>query len=158
MYISYLNGNYFLKYSLSDKFRHSNISTRKYTMKKLSYLLKFIGVIQIILGLAYLLSPALFLQSMGHSLPQPDIYYPLGMLAARFIAYGIALLVISSTPVQNVLWINFMILIQIIDLGVGVFYTSMGVLPLSLSAFPMFNAVWIILLLAMWRPKPVHPK
>ncbi len=30
--------------------------------------------------------------------------------------------------------------------------TSMGVVPLSLSAFPMFNATWIILLLVMWRP------
>ena len=121
-------------------------------MKKLTYLLKFIGAIQIILGLAYLFAPALFLHAMGHSIPQPDIYYPLGMLAARFIAYGIALLVISNEPAQHVLWINFMILIQAIDLGVGIFYTALGVLPLSLSVFPMFNATWIILLLAMWRP------
>lgn len=121
-------------------------------MKKLTYLLKFIGTIQIVLGLAYLFAPALFLHSMGHSIPQPDIYYPLGMLAARFIAYGVALFVIASAPAQNILWINIMILIQVIDLGVGIFYTAMGVLPLSLSAFPMFNAVWIILLLAMWRP------
>jgi hypothetical protein len=121
-------------------------------MKKLTYLLKLIGAIQIILGLAYLFAPSLFLHSMGHSLPQPDIYYPLGMLAARFIAYGIALFVIADTAEQHVLWINFMILIQAIDLGVGIFYTAIGVLPLSLSAFPMFNAVWIILLLAIWRP------
>jgi hypothetical protein len=122
-------------------------------MKKLNYLLKIIGAIQIILGLAYLFTPALFLHSMGHSIPQPDIYYPLGMLASRFIAYGIALLVISNAPAQNILWINFMILIQVIDLGVGIVYTATGVLPLSLSAFPMFNAAWIILLLAMWRPR-----
>lgn len=122
-------------------------------MKKLNYLLKFIGTIQIILGMAYLFAPAFFLNSMGHSIPQPDIYYPLGMLAARFIAYGVALFVIASAPAQNVLWINFMILIQIIDLGVGIFYTSIAVIPLSLSAFPMFNATWIILLLVIWRPE-----
>lgn len=122
-------------------------------MKKLNYLLKFIGTIQIILGMAYLFAPAFFLHSMGHSIPQPDIYYPLGMLAARFIAYGVALFVIASAPAQNVLWINFMILIQIIDLGVGIFYTSIAVIPLSLSAFPMFNATWIILLLVIWRPE-----
>ena len=121
-------------------------------MKKLNYLLKFIGAIQIILGMAYLFAPALFLHSMGHSIPQPDIYYPLGMLAARFIAYGIALLIISSSPAQHVLWINVMILIQLIDLAVGIFYTSIAVIPLSLSAFPMFNATWIILLLVLWRP------
>ena len=122
-------------------------------MKKLNYLLKLIGTIQIILGMAYLFAPALFLHSMGHSIPQPDIYYPLGMLAARFIAYGIALLIISSSPAQHVLWINVMILIQVIDLAVGIFYTSIAVIPLSLSAFPMFNATWIILLLVMWRPE-----
>ena len=122
-------------------------------MKKLNYLLKFIGTIQIILGMAYLFAPAFFLHSMGHSIPQPDIYYPLGMLAARFIAYGIALFIISSSPAQHVLWINVMILIQIIDLAVGIFYTSIAVIPLSLSAFPMFNATWIILLLVMWHPE-----
>jgi len=127
-------------------------------MKKLNYLLKLIASIQIMLGLAYLFAPALFLHSMGHSIPQPDIYYPLGMLASRFIAYGIALFVISSSPAQHVLWINFMILIQMIDLGVGIFYTAIGVLPLSLSAFPMFNATWIILLLALWRPRQVPAK
>lgn len=122
-------------------------------MKKLSYLLKVIGTIQIVLGLAYLFAPAPFLHLMGHSIPQPDIYYPLGMLAARFIAYGIALFVIASAPAQHALWINIMILIQLIDLGVGIFYTSTGVVPLPLSAFPMFNATWIIVLLAMWRPR-----
>ena len=122
-------------------------------MKKLGYLLRLVGAIQIILGLAYLLAPGMFLHTMGHSSPQPDIYYPLGMLAARFIAYGIAMFVIASAPARHVLWINIMILIQAIDLGVGIFYTGIGVVPISLSAFPMFNATWIILLLALWRPK-----
>ena len=121
-------------------------------MKKLEYLLKLVGVLQIALGLAYLFAPGIFLHAMGHSQPPADIYYPLGMLAARFIAYGIALIVIAREPVQNILWINFMILIQVIDLGVGIFYTAKGILPLSLSGFPMFNAVWIILLLALLRP------
>jgi hypothetical protein len=121
-------------------------------MKKLSYLLYLVGALQILLGLAYLFAPGLFLHAMGHSQPQPDIYYPLGMLAARFIAYGMALLLIAKAPVQHVLWINFMILIQFIDLGVGIFYTANHVLPLSLSAFPMFNAIGTTLLLALWRP------
>lgn len=121
-------------------------------MKKLSYLLVLVGALQIMLGLAYLFAPGLFLHAMGHTQPQPDIYYPLGMLAARFIAYGIALLVVAKAPAQNILWINFMILIQFIDLGVGIFYTAEGILPLALSAFPMFNACWIIALLALWRP------
>ncbi len=46
-----------------------------------------------------------------------------------------------------------MILIQLIDLGAGIFYTMVGVVPLADSAFPMFNATWIIVLLYLWMPK-----
>jgi hypothetical protein len=122
-------------------------------MKKLTFLLRVIATLQLILGIGYLLFPGYMLQSIGHSLVQPDIYYPLGMLAARFIACGIAFYIISSAPARYILWINFMVLVQVIDLGVGLFYTATGVLSLSLSAFPMFNAAWIIILLTLWRPR-----
>lgn len=121
-------------------------------MKKLTYVLRLIAILQIVLGIGFLFFPGYVLQAMGHSLPQPDIYYPLGMLAARFIAYGIAMYIISSNPLRHILWINVMIVIQVIDLAVGLYYTAIGVLPLSLSAFPMFNASWIIVLLMLWRP------
>jgi len=90
---------------------------------------------------------------MGHSMPDTDIYYPLAMLAARFIAYGIALIYISSAPAQHRLWIYFMVLIQLIDLGAGLYYTASGAVAISLSGFPMFNALLIILLMLLWRPR-----
>lgn len=119
-------------------------------MKKLTILLRVVGVIQIVLGLLYLFSPAFLLSSMGHTVPQPDIYYPLGMLAARFIAYGLAFIYISSEPMKHKLWINFMILIQAIDLGAGIFYTATGAVTLELSGFAMFNATWIMILLYLF--------
>ena len=124
-------------------------------MKKLTWLLRIVGTIQILLGAFYLAAPDYFLLSMGHSIPESDIHYPLAMLGARFIAYGIALIYISSEPMQNRLWIYFMVLIQAIDLAAGILYTVMGTVPLSLSGFPMFNATWIIALLIFWRPKAV---
>ena len=117
-----------------------------------SIALKIVGVIQIALGLAYLLVPDLFLMKMGHSLPAADLHYPLGMLASRFIAYGAGLWIISRNPEKHVLWIRLMAFIQSIDLVVGIFYTITGVVPVSLSAFPMFNAVWIGLLFVFWKP------
>ncbi len=119
-------------------------------MKKLTILLRVVGAIQIILGLLYLFAPAFMLASMGHSVPESDIFYPLGMLAARFIAYGIAFIYISSEPMQHKLWIYFMILIQAIDLAAGVFYTATGVVSLELSGFAMFNATWIMALLYLF--------
>lgn len=46
-------------------------------MIKLTWLLRIVGTIQIILGVAYLVTPGSFLLSMGHTQPQADIYYPL---------------------------------------------------------------------------------
>ena len=114
--------------------------------------LKIVGSIQIILGLAYLLVPDAFLLQMGHSLPAADLRYPFGMLSSRFLAYGIGLWIISADPVKHILWIRLMAFIQLIDLAVGIFYTATHVVPLSLSAFPMFNAIWISLLFAFWKP------
>ena len=121
-------------------------------MKKLRILLRVVGAIQIVLGLFYLLAPAFFLESIGHSIPADDIFYPLGMLASRFPVIGVVFIYIARDPVQHRLWIIAMIFIQLIDLAVGVLYTATGVVELSDSLFPMFNAMWIATLLYLWRP------
>ena len=107
------------------------------------YLLRLIAFIQMLLGMLYLLAPQWLLAQMGHSVAPPDLVYPLGMLAARFIAYGVGLWVASRDVTAHRLWIRLMVLIQLVDLGAGVVATATGTVPLSLSAFPMFNAVWI---------------
>jgi len=122
-------------------------------MKKTTWLLRVVGVLQIILGVMYLLAPAFFLKTMGFNVPSPDLFYPLAMLGARFVAYGIAFIVISKEPSKYRLWIQFMLLIQIIDLLAGVFYTATGVVTIQISGVAMFNAVWIIVLCYLWLPK-----
>lgn len=112
--------------------------------------LRVVGSVQVVLGAAYLFAPGLFLAQMGHSAAAPDLYYPLGMLAARFVAYGIGFWIISKQASRHVLWVGLMGLIQAIDLLVGVVYTAVGVVPLALSAFPMFNAMWIGAVCVVW--------
>lgn len=124
-------------------------------MKKLKIVLIVIGVVQLVLGLLYLVIPFQFLTTMGHTTPQTDIAYPLGMLAARFLAYGVGMFFIARDPEKNRFWINNMIFVQAVDLAVGIFYTATGVVSLSLSGFPIFNATLFILLLTLWRPKNV---
>lgn len=119
---------------------------------KLKVLLTMVGLVQIILGMAYLFFPLALLQWMGHSQPAADVNYPLGMLAARFIAYGIGMFVIAHAPDRHAFWITNMVLVQLIDLGVGIVYTVSGTVSLQLSAFPMFNAALIAVLLWRWRP------
>ncbi len=120
---------------------------------KLKAFLMIVGVVQIVLGISYLVFPHEFLHSMGHTVPMNDINYPFGMLAARFLAYGAGMFVIAKAPYEHRFWIMNMVFIQIVDLAVGVFYTLNGTVALSLSGFPMFNAMLIALLLWAWRPK-----
>ncbi|MCP5094940.1 MAG: hypothetical protein GY943_05245 [Chloroflexi bacterium] len=121
-------------------------------MNKLKVLLFVIGIVQIVLGLLYFFVPVPFLTLIGHSTPLLDIGYPLGMLAARFLAYGVGMFAVARNPEKNLFWINNMILVQIIDLIAGIFYTATGVVNLQLSGFPMFNATLFIILLWRWRP------
>ncbi len=122
-------------------------------MVKLKVLLYVIGVVQIILGIGYLFFPVALLSALGHSVPPADIQYPLGMLASRFLVYGVVLLIIAKAPSRHLLWLDAMVMIQLIDLGAGVFYTLTGIVSLGLSAFPMFNATLFVLLLLWWRPR-----
>ena len=122
-------------------------------MKKLQGLLILIGVVQLILGALYLFAPQFITGMMGLTVPPADTGYMAGMLAARFIAYGLGMFWCARAPEENLFWINNMILIQVIDLAVGVYYTATGVVALSSSAFPMFNATLFIILLWLWRPK-----
>lgn len=118
-------------------------------------LLRLIGVIQLVLGLAYLLAPQWLLARMGHSAAPADLLYPLAMLAARFIAYGIGLWWAAVEPARHAPWLRLMALIQLIDLGAGVVATASGTVSLALSGFPMVNAVWIaaVCLRAGRRPR-----
>ncbi len=120
---------------------------------KLRVLLRVIGVVQLVLGVLYLFIPMQFLALMGHSVPHADVAYPLGMLAARFLAYGVGMFYIAREPEKQRFWIDNMIFIQVVDLAVGVYYTATGVLSLQLSGLPMFNATLFILLLTLWRPR-----
>jgi hypothetical protein len=78
------------------------------------------------------------------------------MLAARFLAYGVGMFYIARLADKQRFWINNMVLIQTVDLAVGIFYTASGTVALSLSAFPMFNAALFIILLLLWRPRPAR--
>ncbi|MDO8604065.1 MAG: hypothetical protein Q7K40_01500 [bacterium] len=122
-------------------------------MKKLKILLRLIGVVQLILGAGLLFVPLNLVGWMGLSVIPTDGAYLLGMLAARFLAYGVGMFAIAKNPEKNVFWIKNMLFIQIVDLAVGIFYTINGTLALSVSLFPMVNATAFVALLLFWMPK-----
>lgn len=122
-------------------------------MKRLEIICYVIGVVQIILGALYLFAPSWFLDWQGLTVPAENIHYPLAMFAARLLVYGAGMFAIAREPLQNQFWLDGMIAIQGIDLAAGIYFTSQGIINLSVSGFPMFNAALITTLLLWFRPK-----
>ena len=110
-----------------------------------------IGVEQLALGAIYLFMPQAFIAWQGLSAIGADIGYPFSMLAGRFIVYGVGMFVIANDPDKNRFWLLGMIAIQAFDLAGGLFYTASGIVALEHSAFPMFNATWIMVGLYLLR-------
>ena len=117
-----------------------------------------IGVAQLALGAIYLFMPQSFIAWQGLSVIGADIGFPLSMLAGRFIVYGVGMFVIAQDPAKNRFWLYGMIAIQAFDLAGGLYYTFSGIVALEHSAFPMFNATWIIIGLALLRNTPTQAK
>ena len=116
-------------------------------MKILKYTPYLIGLSQLILGALYLFMPLGFLAMQGHSPVEPDIGYPLSMLAARFLVYGIGMFYIARAPLQNMVWLYGMVGIQAIDLAGGLYYTGTGVVEIANSGVAMFNAAFFIVIM-----------
>ncbi len=124
-------------------------------MTYLRIVLWLIAISQLVLGALTLFAPAPFFSAMGLSVPPTDTFYIIGMLSARFLAFGIVLIVLASREHVDPLWLQSMVAIQLLDLAAGVYYTASGAVPLTVSAFPMFNALlFSILLILVLRREP----
>jgi hypothetical protein len=122
-------------------------------MLKLRVLLWVVAISQLLLGALVLFVPGPFFLAMGLSAPPANNNYMLGMLAARFIAYGLAFVALARAEKPDAGWIRNMALIQVIDFAVGLYYTTTGVIGPSVTALPMFNAAVFACLLWLWQPR-----
>ena len=121
-------------------------------MMKLRVLLWIVALSQLVLGTFTLLFPTQFFVLMGLTAPPADNKYMLGMLSARFIAYGLAFVALARAEIPDPRWIRNMVLIQLIDFGAGLYYVLTGVIGFGIAGFPMFNAALFATLLWLWQP------
>lgn len=99
-----------------------------------------IGLSQIALAVLYFAVPAGFVAWQGLTPPAPDAGYPLAMLAARFLVYGIGMFHIARDPAGNLFWARGMVAIQLIDLVAGAAYLATGIITPATALLPMINA------------------
>ncbi len=109
-------------------------------MTRLRIVASIIGISQLALGALYLFAPLWFIAWQGLAPMAPDAAYPLGMLAGRFLVYGVGMFLIARDPVRHAAWAWGMVVIQLVDLAVGGFYVAIGVVALANAALPMFDA------------------
>lgn len=103
-------------------------------------LLSIIAASQLVLAALTLFAPLQFFAWMGLSTPAPDNGYMIGMLGARFLAYGIGMVWLARAANPSRFWIANMALIQAVDLGLALAYVGLGRVPLEVAAFPATNA------------------
>ena len=78
-------------------------------MNRFSVVCTLIGLSQLVLGALYLFAPQWFVAWQGLSAIGADIGYPLAMLAARFLVYGVGMIVIARNPGRYGIWLDGMI-------------------------------------------------
>lgn len=103
-------------------------------------LLWIIAASQLVLAALTLFAPLAFFGWMGLTVPAPDNGYMIGMLGARFLAYGIGMAWLARAAQPSRFWIGNMALIQAVDLGLALAYVGLGLVPLDVVAFPAVNA------------------
>ena len=127
-------------------------------MKPLKIVLWIVAVSQWVLGLLCLLAPQQFFTAMGLASPPDDNRYMIAMLSARFLAYGFGMMYLARQQEPSRFWLGNMVLIQVIDLAAGIYYTAEGSVTLATSAFPMFNAAVFIALLVWFMPRSARKR
>ena len=108
-----------------------------------------IGLSQIALAALYFAVPAGFVAWQGLTPPAADAGYPLAMLAARFLVYGLGMFLVARDPEGSLFWARGMVAIQLLDLCSGAAYLAMGVITLATALLPMINAAIFALALSL---------
>lgn len=109
-------------------------------MTSLPFAARLVGLSQLVLGGLYLAWPRGFVAWQGLTPIAADTGYPLAMLAARFLVYGLGLFVIARDPARHAFWLFGMVAVQLIDLSAGAAYVLLGIVAWHDALVPMVNA------------------
>lgn len=118
-------------------------------------MLRFIGVVQVILGTAFTIFPSQFIASLDLSTTPEWVYWLFAQMGARFWAFGIGMFIAAHNPTRHQSWIGLMIGIQVVDWIATIFYLGTGVVTLTQVTSAAFLPIIFVAVL-IWRfPRPV---
>lgn len=118
----------------------------------LPFTLRFIAIVQVVLGLGFSLAPESTAALLGLT-PAPGwANWLLGMMAARFLAFGYGMWMAARAPEQAHRWIGCMVFIQAVDWLVTVKYLYQGAVTLAQVSTASFLPLIFIVMLWLGRP------
>ena len=115
--------------------------------------LRLIALVQIVLGLAFLLAPDLTAAALSFAKAPAWTNWLFGMMAARFLGYGYGMLLAANQPWQARSWISSMIGVQAIDWLVTLLYLWRGDVTLAQVTTASFLPVIFIAVLWVHFPR-----
>ncbi|MBI3523965.1 MAG: hypothetical protein HY066_05455 [Betaproteobacteria bacterium] len=121
----------------------------------LKFTLRFIAIVQFVLGLSFLLAPELTAHTLGLSAAPEWTNWLFGMMAARFLGFGYGMLLAAQNPWESRHWIKAMIVIQAIDWIVTLVYLQRGAVSLMQVSTASFLPLIFIILLWLNYPRAV---
>lgn len=127
--------------------------------RMLSFTLRFIAVVQFVLGAGFLVAPEGMASLMGLATTPGWANWMFGMMAARFLAFGYGMLVAARDPAGNLSWLRSMVAIQLVDWAVTVKYLLAGAVTLAqVSTASFLPLVFVALLWWGWPRTPRTPR
>jgi hypothetical protein len=121
-------------------------------------MLWFIAVVQLVLGLAFLVMPERAALGLGLAVAPGWTNWLFGQMAARFLGFSYGMAFAARHPLQAAPWIKAMVAIQVIDWVVTLKYLASGAITLAqVSTAPYLPVVFVVLLLLGLRRHVQQP-
>jgi hypothetical protein len=125
-------------------------------MTLLVWVLRFIALVQLVLGVGFLLAPGPLAQALGLAPAPVWTGWLFAMMAARFLGFAYGMSLATRDPARHIHWINAMLVIQAIDWLATVYYLSSGAVTLAQVTTASFLPVVFIALVLANYPRPRH--
>ena len=119
----------------------------------LKFTLYFIGIVQIGLGLSFLLTPKMYPQMVNLTQAPDWVSWMLSFGSIRMIGFGIGMFIAAQDPIKHKAWIQIMVGLQIMDWVGTVLYIFLGAVTLVQVSTASFLPIIFLVLLAYSYPR-----
>lgn len=128
------------------------MSTSPYP-RLLRFTLCFIALVQLSLGLGFLVTPETTAQVLGLPAVPGWANWMFGMMGARFLGYAYGMLLAARDPLAARPWIISMLFIQLADWGVTMKFVIQGAVTLAQVSTASFLPLVFVLLILITVPR-----